>query len=213
MYISWHGLTMCKIGNKETTVVVNPFDASTGLTPLRPKAEVIALSAQQDKAFSNIKAVKGDPFVITGPGEYEIAGISIQGIQTFHDNTQGKDAGLNNIYVMDVEGVKVCHLGYLGHSLTDKQLEKIGEVDVLLVPVGGGNGLDTKKAVSVTGQIEPRIVIPINYKLPKIKAKLSALEPFLKEMGATGAEATNKLSLRKSNLPSEDTEVVVLNKT
>lgn len=213
MYISWHGLTMCKIGAKETTVVVNPFDASIGLTPLRPKAEIVALSAPQDKAHSNIKAVKDDPFVISGPGEYEIAGVSVQGLQTFHDNKQGKDAGLNNIYVIDIEGVKVCHVGYLGHELTDKQLEKIGDVDILLIPVGGGDGLDTKKAVAVTGQIEPRIVIPINYKIPKVKTKLSPLDPFLKEMGATGAEPTNKLSLRKSSLPSEETEVVVLNKS
>jgi L-ascorbate metabolism protein UlaG (beta-lactamase superfamily) len=147
--------------------------------------------------------------VVGGPGEYEVAGVTVAGLPTFHDTKQGEVHGRNTVYVIELDDVRVCHLGDLGHALDGDLLEAIGKVDVLLVPVGGGNTLEAAGAAEVVRQVEPRIVIPMHYALPTVKTELAPVERFLKEMGVTEAEPQPKLMVQASSGEAE-TRVVVL---
>jgi len=145
--------------------------------------------------------VEGDPRAVVGPGEYEIKGILIIGIPTFHDSVGGAKRGKNTIYVMEVDEVAVCHLGDLGHVLTDDQVEELGEVDVLLLPVGGVSTVNAATAAEVVRQLEPRVVVPMHYKTPELKWELEPRERFLKEIGAKQVDAQPKLTFTRTNLP------------
>ena len=153
----------------------------------------------------------GSPFLIQGPGEYERKDIFVQGIPSYHDDKDGKERGRNTIYTIEAEEMNLCHLGDFGEKeLSPEQLEKIGDVDILMVPIGGMFTLDAKGAAKIISQIEPRIVIPMHYSLPKLKVKIDGLEPFLKEMGQKSAESQPKLLIKKKDLTAEETKVVVL---
>lgn len=149
-------------------------------------------------------------FVINEPGEYEIAGVSILGIPSFHDNSQGSKRGRNAIFIIDIDGLRLVHLGDLGHKLDEPQLEEINGSDLLFIPVGGDFTIDAKKAAEVINQVGPKIVTPMHYCLPGLKFKLAPVGDFLKEMGAMEIKPVDKLVLSKDKLP-EEKEVVVLN--
>ncbi len=178
----------------------------------------IVLSTHDHSDHNNVRAVKGpastgggDPFVITGPGEYEIKDVAIRGIPSFHDEKQGLDRGINTIYAIEAEGMRLCHLGDLGQAeLTEDQVSKIGNVDILFVPVGGVYTVGAKAAANIVHQLEPRIVIPMHYLLPKLKFKLEKADDFLKEMGAKNAEPQGKLNIKIHDLSGDETKVVVL---
>ena len=160
---------------------------------------------------NNVKAIKGSPFLISSPGEYEIKEVFVQGIPAFHDNMERKEKGKVTIYTIEVEGIKICHLGDFGQKeLTDEQLEKIGDVDVLMVPVGGVYTVSAKEAAKIISQIEPKIVIPMHYQIPKLKIKLEGLDKFLKMMGVKSPEILKKLSISQRNLPTNGTKIIVL---
>jgi len=146
---------------------------------------------------------------VTGPGEYEIGGILIIGIATFHDARRGSERGKNTVYLMEVDGISVCHLGDLGHVLTAEQIEEIDDVDVLLLPVGGVSTIDAPIAAEVIRQLEPKAVVPMHYKTPVLNRELEPVENFLKEMGMEQINSQPKLSITKSNLPV-NTQVFVL---
>ena len=132
---------------------------------------------------NNKAAVKGDPFLIENPGEYEAKGVFVQGIDSFHDDSEGKQRGKNTIYIFEAEDIRFCHLGDFGQKqLTDEQLDLIGRVDILMIPVGGTFTIDSSEAAKVIGQIEPKMVIPMHYQLPKLKIELDPVEKFLKSM-------------------------------
>ena len=152
------------------------------------------------------------PFVVSGPGEYEIKGVFINGIASFHDDKEGKERGQNTIYLIEAEGIRFCHLGDLGQKqLTDEQLEKIDVVDVLMIPVGGKYTIDSSQAQKIIGQIEPRIVIPMHFALPKTKGELDDVSKFLKTMGKNSVIPQDKLVLKESTMPKEGAmEIVVL---
>ena len=147
--------------------------------------------------------------MVRGPGEYEIGGVLIIGTATFHDDEKGGVRGKNTIYLMEIDGVSICHLGDLGHVLTTEQVEELGDVDVLLLPVGGVSTIDASMAAEVIRQLEPQAVIPMHYKTPAISRPLDPVEKFLKEMGKEVEEPRPKLSLTKSTLPL-GTQVFVL---
>jgi len=147
--------------------------------------------------------------VIDGPGEYEIGGVLIMGIATFHDGERGKKRGKNTVYLMEIDEISVCHLGDLGHVLTGEQVEEIDDVDVLLLPVGGVSTIDAPVAAEVVRQLEPKAVIPMHYKTPALGWELEPVERFLKEIGAKEVNSQPKLSLTKSNLPAS-TQVFLL---
>jgi L-ascorbate metabolism protein UlaG (beta-lactamase superfamily) len=184
------------------TIVIDPYDEKTG--PKLPNLSAdILLVTHDHHDHNNIKGVKGEPFVIQGPGEYEVKGVFVQGIPSFHDNVQGKERGMNTIYVMEAEDIRFCHLGDLGQKeLTDEQLEKIDGVDVLMIPVGGEYTIDSSSAQKIISQIEPKIVIPMHY---------DDVSKFLKTMGKPSIAAVEKLVLKESTMPKEGAmEIVVL---
>ena len=162
---------------------------------------------------NNITAVSGEPFVIDGAGEYEKQGVRVMGIDSYHDDKQGAERGMNTIYKVELESLSVVHLGDLGQTdLTSEQIEHIGEVDVLLIPVGGVYTIDGKDAISVVHQIQPSVVIPMHYKVGSLSVPLNTAEDFLAEMGAKEVEPQDKFTLKKRATAEEDarTEVVVL---
>ena len=214
MQIIWHGHSFFQIliPRKETSVkiAIDPYDEQIGLKPPSLEADILLITHNHHD-HNNIKAIKGTPFLISGPGEYEIKGVFIQGIFSFHDNAQGKERGENTIYTLESEGIKVCHLGDLGQKeLTDEQLEKIGNVDILMIPIGGVYTISAKEATKVISQIEPKIVIPMHYQIPKLKIKLESLDKFLKMMGIKSPEVSKKISISQKNLPTEGMKVIIL---
>ncbi len=214
--IYWAGQSCFQISvsnykDHSADIVIDPFSEDIGLKLPSLSAD-IALVTHGHADHNNIKGVKGDPFVVDGPGEYEIKDVFVQGIPSFHDDKGGKERGLNTIYVIEAEGMKFCHLGDLGQKeLTDEQLEKIGQVDVLMIPVGGGGfTIASGEAQKIISQIEPRIVIPMHFALPKSKAKLDEVSKFLKTMGKDAVTAQDKLVLKASAMPKDGMEIVVL---
>ena len=215
MQIIWHGQSCFQIitnqgKNGQRTIVIDPFDETLGLRVPKLEADIL-LVTHDHYDHNNVKAVGGNPFLISGPGEYEIKGVFIQGIPAFHDKVKGKSQGKNTCYTIETEEIKLCHLGDLGQSeLTEEQLQALGEIDILMVPVGGIYTINGEDASKIISQIEPKIVIPMHYALPKLKVKLEGIEKFLKVMGKKEVQPLNKLSIKKKELPQEEMEIVVL---
>ena len=158
---------------------------------------------------NNTKVVKGTSHVITGPGEFEIGGVFITGVQTNGTNKKGGDELRNTLYVFDYEGITVAHLGDLKRVPSQTEVEALGAVNVALVPVGGGGGLNAAKAAEVISLLEPNIVIPMHYATKDVKLKLDSLDKFLKEMGLSASPPEASLKVTRTGLP-EETHVVVL---
>ena len=215
MQIIWKGQSCFQIitsqgKNHQVNIIIDPFDESTGLRIPKLEADVL-LVTHQHSDHNNVKAVAGNPFLIDGPGEYELRGVFIQGISSFHDSSSGKERGLNTIYTIESEELRVCHLGDLGQKeLTPEQLENIGEVDILMIPVGGIYTIGAREVVKIMSQIEPNITIPMHYQIPKLKMKLEGLDKFLKTMGIKKLEAIPKLSIKKKDILPEEAKIVVL---
>lgn len=208
------GHSSFRIKGKSATVITDPYDSAM-LGSKFPKLEdvdVVTVSHQHEdhNAVSNIP---GSPFVVSGPGEYEIKGVNIIGVPTFHDDKNGEDRGKNVVYKFTVDDVRVCHLGDLGHKLTDVQLDAIGDVDVLLIPVGGFYTIDPTMATQVVAQLEPLIVVPMHYFRSGMKdesfGKLVTVDKFLKEMGVEGGQPQPKLSTSRDKLPETSTVIVL----
>lgn len=190
-------------------MVIDPFDKKIGLRPPSFAADIICVSHHHDD-HNNIQALSGNPFIINGPGEYETKGVNILGIESFHDQKQGTERGLNTIFVIETENIKLCHLGDYGQDkLSDEQLEAIDEPEILFIPVGGKYTIDAAGAAVVVNQIEPKIIVPMHYKIPDLKIELDPVDKFLKEMGVSRKEAVEKITIKKKDLP-EQTEVVVM---
>ena len=214
MHIIWHGQSCFQIiigssKGEQVSLLIDPFDASIGLKTPSVSADLLLIS-HQHQDHNNKKAVKNTPFLIEGPGEYEIKEVFVQGISSFHDDQEGKERGQNTIYSIETEELRICHLGDLGQKeLNDEQLEKIGDVDILMVPVGGVYTLDAKGAAKIISQVEPKVVIPMHYHIPGLKVKIDGVDKFLKEMGRKSDGTEEKLVIKKKDLP-EEMKIVVL---
>lgn len=211
MVITWLGQACFKIQSGDLVVVIDPFSKDIGLTPPRFRADIV-LKTHEHYDHSNAESLTGEPFLISGPGEYEIKGVYVRGLQTFHDKSQGRERGTNTIYVLGIEGLRLLHLGDFGEGeLRSETLEELDDIDVVFIPVGGKYTIDHREATKVVQQLEPRLVVPMHYKIPGLKIGLENAEPFLKEMGAKKSEPQEKLVLKKKDLEgNEKTEVVVL---
>lgn len=217
----WHGQACFQIivshqKGEQVKIVADPFSEEIGWRLPKLEADILLVSHSHHD-HNNVKAVAPStgsgqaPFLIEGPGEYERKGVFIQGISSFHDEKEGKERGQNTIYTIDAEEMRLCHLGDFGEiELSPEQLEQIGDVDILMIPVGGVYTIDAKGAAKIIAQIEPRIVIPMHYHLPKLKVKLDGLDKFLKEMGRKSVEPQPKLLIKKKDLPPEETKIVIL---
>ncbi|OGE03628.1 hypothetical protein A3B51_01325 [Candidatus Curtissbacteria bacterium RIFCSPLOWO2_01_FULL_41_18] len=213
--IWWYGQACFKVKGKSASVVFDPYDSGfTGLKSLKVDSNIVCVThAHQD--HNNAAVVKGTeeglaPFVISGPGEYEISGINIVGVSGFHDDQQGSERGNNTIYLASVDDINVVHLGDLGQKkLTQEQVEELSGCDVLMIPVGGVYTIEARDAPNIIAQLEPKIIIPMHYRLDGLKFGLAPLSEFLKVMGKENIEKQAKLSISRERLPDE-VEVAVL---
>lgn len=212
MDIYWYGQAFFKIKGKTTTVLIDPFSAeATGLKLPKDLEAQLVLSSHDHPDHNNISIVTGDPLVILGPGEYEKSGVSVVGVSSFHDSEKGAQRGKNTIYHLLIDGISIVHLGDLGHSLEEEQISQLDAVDILMVPVGSVYTIAAAEAAKVVADLEPKIVIPMHYKVEGLKYNLEEVEGFLKAMGAENITPQPKLSIVSSKLP-EDTQVIVLSK-
>lgn len=202
MEITWLGHSCFRLRSREGVVLTDPCPPSSGYSIGKPTADIVLISHDHPN-HSYRKAVGGTPVFIAAPGEYEIAGIFIAGIPTYHDGQSGALRGKNTTYVIEMDDVRLCHLGDLGHIPTPEQVEEMSGVDVLLVPVGGHNTIDASAAAEVVSILEPRVVIPMHYKTDKETASLEPLQKFLKEMGVASVEPMPKVALTRNSLPLE----------
>ena len=208
MDISWLGHSCFRIKCRHATVITDPYSPNLGYSLGKPTAGIVTVS-HQHVGHSYVQGIGGEPRLVTGPGEYEISGILIIGIATFHDAEGGKERGRNTVYLMEVDEVSVCHLGDLGHVLTAEQVEELGNVDVLLLPVGGVSTINAPMAAEVVRQLEPKAVVPMHYKTPALSWELQPVERFLKEIGVKDINPQPKLSFTRSSLPAS-TQVFLL---
>lgn len=205
MEISWYGLSCFRIVEKGyATVITDPYEPSIGLNFPKIKSEIVTVS-HEAHGHNYAEGVTGYQNLITGPGEYEIGGVFIIGVAT-HD-----DAGERNVHFLFNYGeITVAHLGDMTKVPTQTQIESLGAVNVLLLPVGGGNSLHAGQAAEVVSMLEPKIVIPMHYKTPGLDLNLEGVERFLKEMGLSDVVPVNSLRLTSADLASEETKVVLL---
>ena len=211
MIITWYGQACFKIQSGSTILVTDPFEKKLGLTPPKFEAQ-IALVTHEHFDHNNVAGISGSPFVIDSPGEYEVGGVKVGGVFSFHDNKEGKERGVNTIYVIKMEDITIAHLGDLGQAqLTEEQIDFLGEVDILMIPVGGNYTIDAETAVEIINQIEPKIVIPMHYYVKGLSVKLDPVTDFLKEIGQTDVKLIDKLTIKQKDLPDpeEKMEVVV----
>lgn len=213
MEITWLGHSSFRIKGKNVVCVTDPFSPS--MTGLKfPKVEADLVTISHDHEDHNQKdLVDNVSYVISGPGEYEIKGASVFGFPTFHDNQKGALRGKNTVYVIEIDKIRICHLGDLGHKLDEDILEDLDGVDILMIPVGGGPTLGPAEAVSVITQIEPKIILPMHYNEPGLNqavfSSLLPLEAFLKEAGDQG-ERMPKLQVSAENLTEEKQQFIIL---
>ncbi len=210
MEIAWYGHSCFRMMERNAAAIVtDPFDKSIGFAPPRLKADVVTVS-HDAPGHSNLSIVKGAR-AITGPGEYEIGGAFITGVRTSAGEPENgaEPPPENTAYVIEYDSASVCHLGDLSAIPSQPQVEALGTVDVLLVPIGGGKGLNAAQAAEIISLIEPSIVVPMHFRTSKTKLKLDPLSRFLKEMGLGKPPPEQSLKVAKSSLP-EETQVVVL---
>lgn len=216
MNISWFGQSCFRIeakeahsiGSGQVSILIDPFSKDIGLRPPKIKDDLV-LVTHHHYDHDNVDEANPEAFLIDGPGEYEKQGISVRGILSFHDKSAGKERGPNTIYIIKAEDITVCHMGDFGQDkFEDHQLEEIGDIDILMIPVGGVYTIGYKEAVSIIGQIEPKIIIPMHYKIKDLKIEIEGPDKFLKEIGLT-PEKTDKLKITKKTLPVEEMKLIL----
>ncbi|OGN10038.1 MAG: hypothetical protein A3J46_04225 [Candidatus Yanofskybacteria bacterium RIFCSPHIGHO2_02_FULL_41_11] len=209
MTIMWFGQSCFRIETKEGSILIDPFSKEIGLRPPKIKDDLV-LVTHDHHDHNNVADANPEAFIIKNPGEYEKQGIAVHGILAYHDKSEGKERGLNTIYIIKAEEMTICHLGDLGQEkLSDEQVQAIGDIDILMIPVGGTYTINSKEAVAVISQIEPKIIMPMHYKTPDLKVDIESADKFIKELGLT-PEKTDKFKMVKKNLPTEEMKLIVL---
>jgi len=212
LQITWHGYSCFQIKSRPAThdvnLVIDPYESSGSFRFPRSMEGDLVVSTSNKPEHANIKGVGGKPFTIEQAGEFEVKNVFVYGISAPKKDAGPKDR--HTIYKVETENVSIAHLGSLNRELTDDEMDQLQNIDILMVPVGGGDVLTPKKAVEVINQIEPRIIIPMYYNLPNIKQKLTGVEAFTKELSIYKSEEGNKLKVSRKDLPEEDTIIYVL---
>jgi L-ascorbate metabolism protein UlaG (beta-lactamase superfamily) len=204
MEIFWLGHGCFRLRGRDATVLTNPCPPSTGYKLNKVTADIVLVSRRTPE--NDYRAgVAGTPKYVQGPGEYEIAGVLIEGVHTDPPTRQPR----NTAYVFDLDDVRVCFLGDIAQVPAADEVESLAAADVLIVPVGGGGALDAEKAAETVSLLEPKLVLPMQYRTDVSSADLDPVDRFLKEMGVEGRVPEPRLNLTKSNVPA-DTSVVVL---
>lgn len=206
--ITWLGHSCFRLRGRETTIMTDPYNKRLGHDFGRPRADIVTVSRMGD-SYGFVEVVKGEPKVLSGPGEYEVNDVFFTGIGTYADDAKGKKRGKNTVYIFELEGMVVCHLGAIGHIPTSEQMEQITNIDILLIPVGGMTTINASQASELISTIEPHIVIPMHYNVGVMDTDQEDLSNFTKEMGLSEISPQEKFTLKPSDLP-EGTKVVVL---
>ncbi len=209
MEITWLGHSCFLIKGKEKTIIMDPYHPDFGYRLGEPKADIVTVS-HSHPGHNYVDGVADEPKEITSPGEYEIGGSFITGIATFHDDRKGNIRGKNTIYIIEMDGITLCHLGDLGHPLNPNLIEEIGDIDILFLPVGEASTMPVDTAAEIVRQLEPHIVIPMHYKTGAFAGNLSPVDKFLNKMRIRDLETMSKLSVTSSSLPAS-TQTIVLN--
>jgi L-ascorbate metabolism protein UlaG (beta-lactamase superfamily) len=210
MDITWHGHSCFTIKGKDAVIVTDPYEGLGNTLP-KLKADIITLGDELAEKKGKIAEAEGDSKTLDWPGEFEVSNVPIESFSADRFAKNGGPEGVNvNIFIFAVDGVKICHLSGLAHELSDELLEHVGDVDVLLIPVGGEDVLDGKTAQKVMEAIEPRVVIPMYYSSGDSKLKIKGPEAFLKAVGKTELQPVEKYSVEKSGLTDGAMEFVLL---
>ncbi|MBI5653428.1 MAG: MBL fold metallo-hydrolase [Chloroflexi bacterium] len=208
MEIDWFGHSCFRLKSRDGVVITDPYSKEIGLSFARPRGDIVTIS-HDHPGHAYAQGVKGEPKIINGSGEYEIKNIFVTGIRTAHDKKNGKDRGANTVYVFDLDGLTICHLGDLGHVPAQPQAEAFGNVNVLLIPVGGVSTINAGEAAEIVSMLEPNIVIPMHFSHDDLNFKLDPAAKFFKEMGIKPPIAVASLKVTKDSLPAE-TQVILL---
>lgn len=213
MKLKWLGHAAFLITSEEgVKIVTDPFEPGifgVNYGKMEEPADIVVVSHEHSD-HNYVKGVPGSPRVIRGTGAHQVKGVEFMGIASYHDDSGGSQRGPNNIFCFTVDGIKLCHLGDLGHQLSDKQLAAIGEVDVLLTPMAGNFTLDAAGASRVIDQVKPRVVIPIHYQTDRCPTfPVSDVEPFLAGKTNVKRMDTSEVEFKRGQLPAA-TEIVVL---
>jgi len=211
MEITWYGHSCFRITERsQTTVVCDPYDsAQIGYEPLKLKADIVTVS-HDSPGHNYLKTVKGDPYIINCPGEYEIGGVFITGLRTDKRTKRENLSNTNTLYLIDFSGINIVHLGDILEVPSQAEVEALGPVHIALVPVGGNDGLNAAKASEVISLFEPNIVIPMHYLTPSTSVKLDPIGKFLKEMGLSSVDTMSSLKISNLEALPEETQVIVL---
>jgi L-ascorbate metabolism protein UlaG (beta-lactamase superfamily) len=211
MEITWYGHSCFRITERgQTAVVCDPYDSQTvGYQPLKLKADIVTIS-HESPSHSFVKAVKSDPYIINGPGEYEVGGVFITGLRTDQHKKRENGQPVNTLYLIDFGGINIVHLGDMLQVPSQTEVESLGPVHVALVPVGDAGSLNAAKASEVISLFEPNIVIPMHYQTPATNLKLDPIGKFLKEMGLSAVETLPSLKVASVAALPEETQVIVL---
>jgi L-ascorbate metabolism protein UlaG (beta-lactamase superfamily) len=206
--IRWFGHNCFRIRGKEAVVMTDPVGKNTGYSMTRQTADIVTIS-HDHAGHTNLNAVKPEFQVIQGPGEYEMHEVFVTGIRTYHDDKKGELRGYNTAYVIELEGIRFAHLGDLGHTLTETQAEELNNVDVMMVPVGGGTTLNAELAADLVSRLGPKSVIPMQFRTESGDSDLASVDAFIKLLGVPAPEAVEKLTIKASEL-TDTTQVFVL---
>jgi len=210
MKVKWLGHASFLItAGDGTRIIIDPFGDYPGLSynPIQETAEVVIIS--HDHGDHRGAKIMGDPEEVTGAGREEIAGIEIEGLDTYHDTSKGSERGANTVFCFTVDGMRVCHMGDLGHDLSESEVARIGRVDILMIPVGGFYTIDAGTAGAICDRIKPRVVIPMHYKTDKCAFPITGVDEFLKGKSEVRKLETSEVDLALEKLPAK-TEIIIL---
>src|SRR3989338_1831179 len=214
MFITWHGLScfeiVAKTSKGEVTIVIDPYGNETGLRFPRALEAQLVLSSHNEEDANNTTAVAGHPFVVNAPGEFEVKDVFVYSISAPTKGDEKRKSNDNLIFRVEVEETRLAHLGALDRPLTNDELSQLENIDILMIPVGGGRVMSPKVAVEVLAEIEPRIIIPMMHAIENVKEKLAGIDDFCKALGACKRENTAKYKVSRKDLPEEDMMMVVL---
>ena len=211
MEINWYGHSCFRISDRgSATVICDPYNSEeVGYEPLKLKADIVTIS-HESPSHSELKAIKGEAYIVDGPGEYEIGGVFVTGLQTDKRKKNGTNQAVNTLYLIDYFGVNIVHLGDMTHVPTQTEVESLGPVNIALVPVGAGGALNATRASEVISLLEPNIVVPMHYATAQSKADIEPINKFLKVMGLSEVEIIPSLKVSDVNKLPEETQIVVL---
>ncbi len=208
MDMTWLGHACFRMRGREGVVLTDPPDPKSGHAIPKTEASLVTMS-HDHPGHASLRSVGGEPVVLRGPGEYEVHEVLVTGVGSFHDEDKGSARGRNTVFAIRLDDLVICHLGDLGHALPAADLEKLGDVDIALVPISGPDtNLSAARAAEVVHQLEPKVVVPMSYD-PEAQRKDSPFERLLHELGVKEVTPVPKLSVTRSSL-SDNVQVVAL---